>query len=89
LRYFGRTQFASRDCLSLETVWTYLSSMRVYRKLTTFYKMNIKLVCFANSILYFSENINVFERTAAIYNGKIVDTGAKDLPLIHVYMDSN
>ena len=46
-------------------------------------------VCFAKSTLYFSENINVFESTAAIYNGKIVDTGAKELPLIHVYMDSN
>jgi hypothetical protein len=31
----------------------------------------------------------VFESTAAIYNGKIVDTGAKELPLIHVYMKSN
>jgi hypothetical protein len=38
-------------------------------------------VCFAKSTLYFSENINVFESTAAIYNGKIVDTGAKDFPL--------
>ena len=31
----------------------------------------------------------MFESTAAIYNGKIVDTGAKELPHIHVYMKSN
>jgi hypothetical protein len=31
----------------------------------------------------------VFERTAAIYNGKVVDTGAKELALTHVYMNSN
>jgi hypothetical protein len=31
----------------------------------------------------------VFESTAAIYNGKIVDRGANELPLIHVYMKSN
>jgi hypothetical protein len=31
----------------------------------------------------------VFESTAAIYNGKVVGTGAKDLPLTHVYMNSN
>ena len=31
----------------------------------------------------------MFESTAAIYNGKIVDTGAKELPLMHVYMNSN
>ena len=31
----------------------------------------------------------MLESTAAIYNGKIVDTGAKELPLIHVYMNSN
>jgi hypothetical protein len=31
----------------------------------------------------------VFESTAAIYNDKIVDTGPKDLPLIHMYMNSN
>jgi hypothetical protein len=31
----------------------------------------------------------MFESTAAIYNGKIVDTGAKVLPLIHMYMNSN
>ena len=43
LRYFGRTQFASRDYLSFETMWEYLSSKRAYRKLTTFYKMHIKL----------------------------------------------
>jgi hypothetical protein len=43
----------------------------------------------AKSTLQFFENINVLESTAAIYNGKIVDTGAKELPLIHVYMNSN
>jgi hypothetical protein len=31
----------------------------------------------------------VFESTVAIYNGKIVDRGANELPLIHVYMKSN
>ena len=31
----------------------------------------------------------MLESTAAIYSGKIVDTGAKQLPLIHVYMNSN
>ena len=31
----------------------------------------------------------MLESTAAIYSGKIVDTGAKELPLIHVYMNSN
>jgi hypothetical protein len=31
----------------------------------------------------------VFESTAAIYNGKVVDTGAKELTLTHVYMNSN
>jgi hypothetical protein len=31
----------------------------------------------------------VFESTAAIYNGKIVDTSAKELPLTHLYMNSN
>ena len=36
-----------------------------------------------------SENINVFESTAAIYKGKIVDTGAKELPLTHMYMNRN
>jgi len=34
------------------------------------------------------KNINLFESTAAIYNGKIVDTGAKELPLIHMYENS-
>jgi hypothetical protein len=36
-----------------------------------------------------SENINLFENRAAIYNGKIVDTGAKILPLIHMYINRN
>jgi hypothetical protein len=31
----------------------------------------------------------LFESTAAIYNGKIVDTGSNVLPLIHMYMNSN
>ena len=31
----------------------------------------------------------MFESTAAIYNGKVVDTGAKELTLTHVYMNSN
>jgi hypothetical protein len=31
----------------------------------------------------------VFESTAAIYNGKVVDTGAKELTLTHLYMNSN
>ena len=31
----------------------------------------------------------MFESTAAIYNGKIVDTGAKVLPLIYMYVNSN
>jgi hypothetical protein len=35
------------------------------------------------------EYTSVLESTVAIYNGKIVDTGAKELPLIHVYMNSN
>ena len=39
LRGFGRTQFASRDSLSYETRWVYLSSRRKYRKLTTLYKI--------------------------------------------------
>ena len=43
LAIFGRTQFASRYSLSFETMWEYLSSRRTYRKLTTFYKMHIKL----------------------------------------------
>ena len=43
LRYFGRAQYASRDALSFETMWEYLSSRRTYRKLTTFYKMHIQL----------------------------------------------
>jgi hypothetical protein len=34
-------------------------------------------------------NINLFKSTAAIYNGKIVETGAKELPLIHMHMNSN
>jgi len=38
LRGFGRTQFASRDYLSYETRWEYLSSRRKYRKLKTCYK---------------------------------------------------
>jgi len=37
------TQFASRDSLSYETRWEYLSCRRKYRKLTTFYKMHNKL----------------------------------------------
>ena len=36
-----------------------------------------------------SENIKLFEITAAIYNGKVVDTGAKELPLIDMHMHSN
>ena len=31
----------------------------------------------------------MFESTAAMYNGKVVDTGAKELALTHVYMNSN
>ena len=31
----------------------------------------------------------MFECTSAIYNGKIVDTSAKELPLTHLYMNSN
>ena len=31
----------------------------------------------------------MFESTAAIYNGKIEDTGAKMLQLIHMYMNRN
>ena len=45
--------------------------------------------CFAKSTLQFSENINLFKSTAAIYNGKIVETGAKELPLTHMHMNSN
>ena len=40
LRCFGWTQFASRDYLSFETRWEYLSSRRRNRKLTTFYNMH-------------------------------------------------
>jgi hypothetical protein len=39
----GLTQFAGRDSLSCETRWKYLSSIRKYRRLTTFYKMDNKL----------------------------------------------
>ena len=35
---FGWTQFASRDSISYETRWEYLSSRHTYRKLTTLYK---------------------------------------------------
>ena len=38
LRGFGWTQFASRDYISYETRWEYLSSRHAYRKLTTLYK---------------------------------------------------
>jgi len=31
----------------------------------------------------------LFESTAAIYNGKIVETGTTELPLIHRNMNSN
>ena len=31
----------------------------------------------------------MFESTAAIYNGKVSDTGANELALTHVYMHSN
>ena len=40
---FGWTQFASRDSISYETRWEYLSSRHKYRKLTTLYKMLISL----------------------------------------------
>ena len=43
LRRFGWTQFASRDSISYETRWEYLSSRHKYRKLTTLYKMLISL----------------------------------------------
>ena len=43
LRGFGWTQFASRDSISYETRWEYLSSRHKYRKLTTLYKMLISL----------------------------------------------
>jgi hypothetical protein len=43
----------------------------------------------AKSTLKFSDNINLLKSTAAIYNGKIVETGAKELPLIHIHMNSN
>ena len=39
-------------------------------------------------LVEFAKNINLFESTAVIYNGKIADTGAKELPLIHMYMHS-
>ena len=31
----------------------------------------------------------MFQSTAAIYNGKVVDTGAKELPLTNVCMNPN
>ena len=31
----------------------------------------------------------MLESTAAIYNGKVVDTGTKELALTNVYMNSN
>jgi hypothetical protein len=34
-------------------------------------------------------NINLLESTAAIYNGTIVDTGEKVLPLMYMYVNSN
>jgi hypothetical protein len=43
----------------------------------------------AKCTLKFSENINLFESTAAISNGKMADTGAKELHLIHMYMNSD
>ena len=46
-------------------------------------------VYFAKSTLQFSENINLFKGTAAIYNGKIEETGAKELPLTHMHMNYN
>ena len=44
-------------------------------------------VCFQRVNFCFLKNINLFESTAAMYNGKIVDTGAMELPLIHVYIN--
>jgi len=46
-------------------------------------------VCLQRVHFSFFENINVFESTAAIHNGKVVDTGAKELSLTHVCLDSN
>jgi hypothetical protein len=34
-------------------------------------------------------HIDLFKGTSAIYNGKIEETGAKALPLIHMHMNSN
>jgi hypothetical protein len=72
-----RTQFASRDSFYYERRLEYLSSKRRYHKLTTFYKMHNKL------------NINLLESTAVISNGIIVHTGAEELPLKHMFMNSN
>jgi hypothetical protein len=41
------------------------------------------------SALKFSEIINLFESIAAMSNCKFVDTGVKELPLIHMYINSN
>ena len=46
-------------------------------------------VCFHRVHFSFLRTLTCLKVQAAIYNGKIVDTGAKELPLTHVYMNSN
>ena len=46
-------------------------------------------VCFAKSTLQVYENIDLFKSAGAIYNGKTVETGAKELSLTYMNMNSN
>jgi hypothetical protein len=79
LRGFGWTQFASRDSISYETRWEYLTSRHKYRKLTTLYKMLISLcrqiLVIVYLLPYTISMITIYETMKIMQHHGLVDIG--------------